>query len=184
MRRRSLVSLVLLAGATALAAGCGGGGGGSSTTSAADWASGYCKGASSWVTTLDEARKGVKAANPTATASDAAQQVTDETNTFIETVKGLGEPDTPDGSTSAATAKSLTETLSGRMARASAAIDTNNPDVTPAMQAATVSEQVTASLNDVATTTGTLEQGDAELGTAMKASPDCAELTTALSNAG
>ena len=58
---RRLLSLPALAGATALAAGCGGGGGGSSTTSAADWASGYCKGATSWVTTLDEARASVKA---------------------------------------------------------------------------------------------------------------------------
>jgi hypothetical protein len=170
---------------TALAAGCGGGSDSSSnsTTSAADWASGYCGAASTWVTTLDKARASVKPNDPAATASDAAQQVTAETNTFTETIKGLGEPDTPDGAASAATAKTLADTLVGRMARASSAINTNNPDVTPALQVKTVRDQVTASLADVAKATTALEQGDDELGTAMHSSSDCTDLNTALSKA-
>ena len=172
-------------GLTALAAGCGGGSdsSSSSSTSASDWASGYCGGASTWVTTLDNARASVKPNDPAATASDAAQQVTAETNTFTEAIKGLGAPDTPDGVTSAATAKTLANTLVGRMARASSAINTNNPDVTPALQRKTVRDQVTASLADVAKATAKLEQDDAELGTAMNSSSDCAALNTALSKA-
>ena len=90
----------MVVGLTALAAGCGGGSDSSSSsaTSASDWASGYCGAASTWVTTLDKARASVKPNDPAATASDAAQQVTAETNTFTQTIKGLGEPDTPDGS--------------------------------------------------------------------------------------
>ena len=87
------------------------------------------------MTSLDDARASVK----TGTAPDeAAQSVTDETNSFIESINGLGTPDTPNGSTSEATAKSLATTLSGRVARISAAIDTNNPDVTVAQQTAIV----------------------------------------------
>jgi len=179
--RRSIPALALLAGLSVLAAGCGGGGG-SSKTSAADWAAGYCKAATTWVTTLDQARASVKPGNAAATPSDAAQQVTDATNTFTQTISGLGEPDTPDGSTSAATAKSLSNKLQGRIARVSAAINTNNPDVTPAMQKKTVKDQVTASLADVANTTATLEHSDAALGTAMAAAPECTALTKALSS--
>jgi len=176
----------MVVGLAVLAAGCGGGSDSSSnsTTSAADWASGYCGAASTWVTTLDKARASVKPNDPAATASDAAQEVTAETNTFTQTIKGLGEPDTPDGAASAATATSLANTLAGRMARASSAINTNNPDVTPAFQVKTVREQVTASLADVEKATTALEQGDSELAPAMRSSSDCTALNTALSKAG
>ena len=105
------------------------------------------------MTSLDDARASVK----TGTAPDeAAQTVTDETNTFIESINGLGAPDTPDGSTSEATAKSLANTLSGRVARISAALDTNNPDVTLAQQTTIVRQQIAASLTDIKTTTAKL----------------------------
>ena len=176
--RRLLLSAALLISATALLAGCGGSD--SSGTSAADWASGYCGDSTTWVTALDDARASVK----TGTAPDeAAQSVTDETNSFIESINGLGTPDTPDGSTSEATAKSLANTLSGRVARISAALDTNNPDVTLAQQTTIVRTQVEASLTDIKTTTAKLGQDDAELGTAMAASSDCTSLAAALAKA-
>jgi hypothetical protein len=176
--RRILFSAALIVGATVLLAGCGGSD--SSGKSAADWASGYCGDSTTWVTALDDARASVK----TGTAPDeAAQSVTDETNSYIESINGLGTPDTPDGSTSEATAKSLANTLSGRVARISAALDTNNPDVTVAQQAAIVQTQVAASLTDIKTTTAKLAQDDAELGTAMAASSDCTALDAALAKA-
>ena len=178
--RRLLLTAALVVGATALLAGCGGSDSGSSGTTAADWASGYCGDASSWVTSLDEARASVKTGT---TPEDAAQSVTDETTSFIKSIDDLGAPDTPDGSTSEATAKSLATTLSGRMARISGAIDTNNPDVTVAQQTAIVREQIDASLTDIKTTTAKLGQDDAELGTAMSASSDCTSLTAALTKA-
>lgn len=69
------------------------------------------------------------------------------------------------------------------MARISTAIDTNNPDVTVVQQTAIVQEQVAASLTDIKTTTAKLAQDDAELGTAMAASSDCAALTAVLAKA-
>ena len=133
------------------------------------------------MTSLDEARAGVKAGSTT--PGDAAQSVTDETNSFIQSIDDLGAPDTPDGSTSEATAKSLANTLSGRMARIDAALDTNNPDVTVAQQKVIVQQQIASSLTDIKTTTAKLGQADAELGTAMSASSDCTSLDAALTKA-
>ena len=177
--RRLLHSAALLVGVWALLAGCGGSDS-SSGTSADDWASGYCGDATTWVTSLDTARTSVK----TGTApQEAAQSVTDETNSFIESINGLGTPDTPNGSTSEATAKSLAATLSGRVARISAAVETNNPDVSVAQATAIVQQQVAASLTDIKTTTAKLAADDPELGTAMDASSDCTELDSALAKA-
>jgi hypothetical protein len=175
---------VLLVGATALLAGCGGGGGdsssGSAGTPAADWAASYCNDATGWVTSLENARASVKTGT---TPSDAAQAVTQETNTFIQKIDGLGAPDTPNGSTSETTAKNLATTLSGRVARISAAVDTNNSSVTVAQQTAIVKQQIAASLTDISTTNTTLAKDDPELGTAMKASADCTALDAALAKA-
>jgi hypothetical protein len=175
--RRLLLTAALVVGATALLAGCGGSDSGSSGTTAADWASGYCGDASSWVTSLDEARASVKTGT---TPEDAAQSVTDETTSFIKSIDDLGAPDTPDGSTSESTAKSLANTLSGRMARISGAIDTNNPDVTPGQRTTIVQQQIAASLADIKSTNAKLAQDDPELGTAMKASSECTTLDAAL----
>lgn len=150
--------------------------------SATDWATGYCKGATDWVTTLDKARADARSGKTS--PEIAAQTVTDQTNSFTETVDGLGQPDTPDGSASESTADGLTKTLQGRVARIAAATDTNNPDVTVAQRKKIVDDQVAASLADVANTTGQLETNDAELGTAIKASSDCTALDKALATSG
>ena len=178
--KRALPLLTLFA---VLVAGCGGSGG-SSTTTAADWSAGYCGGAATWVATLAEARASVKPGDSSATASDAAQQMTDASNTFIQVIDGLGAPDTPNGSTSAESAKNLSTKLSGRIARASAAIDTNNANVTEAQRALVVSTQVTASLKDVTETTAKIAKDDPEVGTAMAAASSCTDLQTALQAAG
>ena len=80
-------------------------------------------------------------------------------------------------------AKSLSTTLSGRVARVSAAIDTNNADVTEAQSAKVVRDQVTASLTDVETTTAQIAKDDPEVGSAMDAESSCGDLQTALSAA-
>ena len=179
--KRPILFLALPFALATLLAGCGGGG--SSTTSAADWASGYCGGAATWVSTLDKLRGGIKAGDPTATPSDAVQQLTFATNDFAKAIDDLGQPDTPDGSTSEATAKNLSATLQGRVARAQTAIDSNNPDMTDALRAKIAREQVTASLAAVTGTTAQLAKDDSELGTAMDASSSCADLKTALEKA-
>ena len=179
--RRLLLPVPIVIAAVAALAGCGGGGG-SSTTSATDWANGYCKAATTWVTTLDQARADAKSGDTSPQA--AAQTVTDQTNSFTEAVGDLGQPDTPDGATSESTAKDLATKLQGRVGRIAAATDTTNPDVTVAQRQKIVNDQVAASLSDVATTTGQLETNDAELGTAIKASSDCTALDKALATSG
>jgi hypothetical protein len=178
---RRLLLPVLVVVPVALLAGCGGGGG-SSTTSAADWANGYCSAATTWVTTLDQARADAKTGQ--ASPSNAAQTVTNQTNTFTQTINGLGTPDTPDGSTSESTAKDLATKLQGRTGRISAAASTTNTSVTVAQRKKIVNDQVAGALSDVATATGQLETNDAELGTAIKASSDCTKLDAALASSG
>jgi hypothetical protein len=168
--------------AVALRAGCGGSGGGSKTTSASDWAAGYCTAATTWVTTLDQTRADARAGKTS--PSIAAQTVTKQTNTFTQTISGLGRPDTPDGAASASTASNLAKRLQGRTGRIAAAASTTNTSVTVAQRKAIVSTQVAASLSDVAAATGQLETNDAELRTAIKASADCAKLDKALSTPG
>ena len=178
--RRLLLSAALLVGATALLAGCGGSDS-SSGTSAADWASGYCGDATTWVTALDDARASVK----TGTAPDeAAQSVTDETNSFIESINGLGAPDTPDGSTSEATAKSLAEHALGPGGADQRRARHEQPrcDAWRSRRRSS-GRRSTASLTDVKTTTAKLAQDDAELGTAMAARATARASTAALAKA-
>ena len=163
--RRLLLSAALLAGVTVLLAGCGGSDS-SSGTSAADWASGYCGDATTWVTSLDDARASVK----TGTAPDeAAQSVTDETNSFIESINGLGDTGHPrrqhvggDG-----------EEPGEHPLRPGGADQRRSRHEQPRCDAwrsrrRSSSSRSTASLTDIKTTNAKLAQDDAELGTAMK----------------
>jgi hypothetical protein len=179
--RRLLLPVLVVVTSVVVLSGCGGGGG-SKTTSASDWATSYCKAATTWVTTLDQARADARAGK--ASPSIAAQTVTNQTNTFTQTINGLGQPDTPDGATSESTAKDLATKLQGRTGRIAAAASTTNSSVTVAQRKAIVNTQVAASLSDVATATGQIETNDAELGTAIKASSDCKALDKALSTSG
>jgi len=74
----------------------------------------------------------------------------------------------------------LSKRLSGRNARICGTISTNNPNVTPAQQTIIVQGQVAANLTDVKDTTAKLAADDAKLGTAMGATTECTNLTTAL----
>ena len=160
-----------------LLAGCGGGGGSkSSTTSAADWASAYCSAAATWVSALQSARESLKNNNGSTSAQDAVQSVSLATNTFTIALGRIGQPDTPNGSEAQAAASELGKKVQGRVARASAAVQTNNSSVTAAQQAAVARNQATASIADISSTTAQLEQSDPQLGAAMKASSDCATL--------
>ena len=134
------------------------------------------------MTSLDEARASVKTG--CTAPREAAQTVTDETNSFIESVDGLGAPDTPDGSTSEATAKNLAERLCPGADGAHQRRDRHEQlHVTVAQQTAIVQTQIAASLNDIKTTNAKLAEDDTELGTAMEASSDCTALDAALAKA-
>jgi len=162
----------------ALLAGCGGGGGksSSSTTSAADWAAAYCGDAATWVAALQSARETLKN-NPRSTnAQEAVQSVSLATNTFTIAMGRVGQPDTAKGAEDEQAASELGKNVQGRVARASAAVQSNNPNVTPAQQAAVARKQATASIAAISNTTTQLEQSDPQLGAAMKASSDCATL--------
>jgi hypothetical protein len=168
-----------------LLAGCGGGGGsGSSTTSAADWASAYCSAAATWVSAFQSARASVRSSNGSTSASDAVQTVVAATNTFTIALQRLGAPSTPDGSAAEATAKNLGNQVQGHVARASAAVQTNNSSVTQGQVATIVKTQATQSIAAVSSATDQLAKGDQALSAAMKTSSDCATLKTELAKEG
>jgi len=170
----------------ALLAGCGGGGGGSSasTTSAADWATEYCSDAATWVSALQSARDSLKNDNGSTSAQDAVQSVSLATNTFTIAMGRVGQPDTPNGAAAETAASELGKNVQGRVARASAAVQTNNSSVTPAQQAAVARKQATASIAAISSTTTQLEQSDPQLAAAMKTSSDCATLKADLAKTG
>ncbi len=177
MVRRALPLVLVL---VVLLAGCGGGGGTSSTTSAADWANAYCSATATWVSAFQDARASVRDSSGATSPSDAVQSVSLATNTFTLALGDLGKPDTANGSEAEQAAKELGDNVQGHVARASAAVDTNNENVTEAMQAAVVQKQATDAIASVSATTDQLEQGDAELADAMKTSSDCATLEAEL----
>ncbi len=160
-----------------LLAGCGGGGSSkSSTTSAADWASSYCSAGAAWVSALQSARHNLKVNNRTTSPQDAVQSVSLATNTFTIALGRLGAPSTPNGAEAQKAASELGKNVQGRVARASAAVQTNNSSVTQAQQAAVARQQATASIAEISSTTAKLEQSDPQLAAAMKTSSDCATL--------
>ena len=178
MIRRALPAGLVL---VVLLAGCGGGGGGSSsTTSAADWANAYCSAAATWVASFQSARESLKNNNGSTDPQSAVQSVSLATNTFMIALGRLGKPDTANGDAAQEAAKQLGDNAQGHVARASAAVETNNENVTPAQQAAVVRKQATEAIAALSDTTNQLEQGDAELADAMKASSDCATLEAEL----
>ena len=157
-------------------AGCGGGGGSSSTTSAADWANAYCSAAATWVASFQSARESLKNNNGSTGPQSAVQSVSLATNTFVIALGRLGKPDTANGDAAQEAAKQLGDNVQGHVARASAAVQTNNENVTPAQQAVVVRKQATEAIAALADTTNQLEQDDPELADAMKTSSDCATL--------
>jgi hypothetical protein len=100
------------AAATLLLAACGSKGTTTSTQSTTDWASSLCTAVTTWrsavTSAVDSARSGTLSKSK---LQDAANQVDSATQSFAETVKGLGAPDTKDG----AQAKKLLDQLSGQI---------------------------------------------------------------------
>ncbi|MGZ4382415.1 MAG: hypothetical protein ACXVZ2_03825 [Gaiellaceae bacterium] len=182
MIRGALLALAVVV----LVAGCGGGGGGSSssTTSAADWASAYCSDAATWVSALQSARDNLKNNSRSTDAQEAVQSVSLATNTFTIAMGRVGQPDTPNGAADQQAASELGKNVQGRVARASTAVQSNNPSVPPAQQAAVARKQATASIAAISSTTTQLEQSDPQLGAAMKTSSECSTLKADLAKTG
>ena len=108
--------------------------------SAADWASGYCGDATTWVTSLDEARASVKTGRrrPMRPRSPSPTRRTRSSSRSTASARRT----LPTAARRRRRRSRLATTLSGRVARISAAIDTNNPDVTVAQQTVIVQQQI------------------------------------------
>jgi len=98
-----------LVAAALLAAGCGSGGSTTSTTSASvDWSNSLCSATTTWKGAVKDATSSLKSGPFTSATLDAATgRAKDATQAYVDTLKGLGKPDTPSGQT----ARSAVDTL-------------------------------------------------------------------------
>jgi hypothetical protein len=95
LRRLAFVSVLA---AVLLAAGCGKSSTTTSTTSTTDWANSLCTAITTWKASVTSAVDSVKSGNISKSSlQTAAKQVETSTQTFADTVKGLGKPDTQAG---------------------------------------------------------------------------------------
>jgi hypothetical protein len=166
-------AIAVLIGAVALlAAGCGSDKS-SESNSTTDWANGFCSAVTTYRQSVTEAADSLKDNVSQSGFTDATNEVQKATDTFVDTIKGLGKPDTDAGGQ----AKTTVDTLSGQL---QSDLDTvkNASDqglvqslsvVTTAL--ATAQTQITTAFNDLK---GLDAQG--ELSDAFKQASSCDSL--------
>ena len=96
---RTMIPVLLLGLAAALLfAGCGSKGTTTSTTSTADWAGSVCTAITTWKTSVNSAVDSVTSGTISKSSlQDAADQVKSADQTFADTIKNLGKPNTKAG---------------------------------------------------------------------------------------
>jgi hypothetical protein len=104
-------AVVALVGVIAfLAAGCGSDKS-SESNSATDWANGVCSAVTTYRQSVTDAAGSLKGNVSQSGFKDATNEVQKATDTLVDTIKGLGKPDTDAGNQ----AKTTVDTLSGQL---------------------------------------------------------------------
>ena len=178
MRRVVLLLAVGLA-ALVLLSGCGSKSN-SSTSATVDWASNLCTAITTWKTSVDSAVNSVSSSNVSRSSlQKAADQVESATETFVDSLKKLGKPQT----TAGAQAKTTLDQLSTQISSERDKIKTATSGVTSISgiiaAAPTVLESLKTMRTDVSTTYKQLQTLDAsgELSKAFKQANACTTLT-------
>ena len=177
---RRLVGLVVFVLLMVLGAGCGGSKS-SNTSSTTDWANGLCSAITTWTGSLKAAGDSLKGGNLSKDSlQSAANDVTSATDTFVNSVKDLGKPDTQAGQQAKASVDKLADELKSDKSQVEDALKgvsglSGVISAVPAVSAAlaTMSTQVKSTFSE-------LEQLDAkgELQTAFKDAESCSSLTS------
>jgi hypothetical protein len=107
---RAVIALVGVIVLAFLAAGCGSDKS-SESNSTTDWANSLCSAVTTYRQSVTDAADSLKSNVSQAGFKDATNQVQKATDTFVDTVKSLGKPDTKAGEQ----AKTTVETLSGQL---------------------------------------------------------------------
>jgi hypothetical protein len=147
--------------AALLAAGCGGGGTTSTTSPTVDWANNLCSATTTWKDALSSAASSLKNGPYTSATLDAAAgQAKDATQTFLDSLKGLGKPDTPSGQD----AKSAVDSLQSQLQSDLDTMQKATANVSGASAVLNAISVVSGTLvtmgNQVKSTVSTLQQSD------------------------
>lgn len=163
----------LVAGLALVAAGCGGGNDVSAST---QWAGDLCTAVNTWRNSI-AATASTLGSNPTRQGLEAAATDAEATTrTLIDTVRGLGAPDTTSGEEARAALESLATSLQSDVETIKDAVD-NVSDVQGLLAAAStvsttvanISTQLSSSLDDL----GALRQADDELKQSFEDADSC-----------
>jgi len=163
-------------------AGCGGSDESSSTASPTDeWATGFCTAVTDWTDSLKSVTD--EFSSPSSLSTDALQNaatdIKDVTQTFVDQVKGLGAPDTESGEEVKSSVDELATTLETEMANIETAA--NNVSGLTGLPSAisSITTSMSAMSQAFSSTMQTLESADGqgELQSALEASPACASIS-------
>jgi hypothetical protein len=173
MGRARALGAALVAGASLAAAGCGGG---NDVPASTQWADGLCTAVNTWRDSIATTASTLTS-NPTrAGLEQAAADAEATTTTLIDTVEGLGAPDTESGDQARAAVDSLATSLQSDVDTINGAVD-NVSDVQGLLAAvstvsgavANISKELSSSLDDI----GALRQADDELKQSFEDADSC-----------
>jgi hypothetical protein len=180
---RTLHTALAVAAVAVAVAGCGSSNDSGTTASGTSapeaWASDLCSAVTTYRTALQSAGDSLKSGGVTRSAlSDAADDVTTATDSFVDDLDGLGKPDTDAG----AQAKQSVDGLSSDLKTSKDEIEKATEDVSTLSEVLTAVSTVSATLANATTqiseTWNALQQLDAkdELSQAFASSDSCEEL--------
>ncbi len=154
MTRTRMFGAAFVAGIVILAAGCGGDD--SETSASTQWADGVCSALTTWQDDIVSTASTLKD-NPSRDGfEEAANEAKSSTETLVDTVKGLGAPDTESGDQAKATIDTLTtelqsdvDTISSAVSDASGVQGLLDAVSTVTATVSKMTSQLTSSLDDL-----------------------------------
>ncbi len=174
VRRARAYGVAFVAAAALAAAGCGGND--SEVSASTQWAGDLCTAVNTWRNSISATASTLKAKPTREGLQQAASDAEETTKTLIDTVKGLGAPDTTSGEEARATVDSLASSLQSDVETIKGAVE-NVSDVQGLLAAAStvsatvtnISTQLSSSIDDL----GALRNTDDELKQSFEDADSC-----------
>jgi uncharacterized protein YoxC len=170
-----VASMVAVAAALVIAAGCGGG---DDTSATEQWASSACSAVNTWMSSIESIGDSLKE-DPTKEGIDKAyDDLTSSTQTLVDDLKGLGRPETEAGQEAEDAINALADDLDQSLEEMQTAIDDAAGASGVLSAISVVSGNLATMGDDVSSTVDTLEQleGGEELKDAFDKAESCADL--------
>lgn len=175
----------LLASGTAalalVAAGCGGGDE-SSSSPTEEWADGFCTAITTWKDSLTSVTEQFRSSSSPLTSealTDAANDAKSSTDTFVDELRALGQPETESGEAVKSSIDELSNTVESEVAKIESAAEgvSGLADLPSAITSITTS--ISAMSSALSSTVQTAESADVsgELRTALEDTPACADIS-------